>query len=649
MPLSAEFSVDGNSDVEAIEVAYGATVTLAALSQEFNRIEWSVASTSKSDMVAPTITRTGTPNGVTATFPQVADPGDGLGRSLVVKCTQYDSQGNASVAYRVIGTVNSQGHVPFCADEWNYRNATHGWTELMNLVLNASGGGGGVTDHGGLTGLTDSNDHTWAELVARPLSSYSGAASTAVLADARQHITTSHGSANTFTIPPNASVAFATGTLLCGTNIGAGAMTLTAGAGVTLNGSVTVAQNGWWWAKKTNTNTWQAFVGGAGGSGDIKADGTVPFAADQSMGGNQLTNVGTPAAGTDAATKAYVDSVAAGLNPKPSVDVVATTNIASLSGLATTIDGVLQSTDSKRVLLTAQTTQTQNGPWEVHSGAWTRPPDFAAGSDAAAAFFFVQRGSVYADTGWVCTENSGSAVVDTNNILFAQFSAAGVVVADETTLQKVGNTFSVKTSGVTATQLAPGAVTTAKILDDNVTYAKIQNVSAASRVLLRGSASGAGDVEEGTCGVGVRVNGTAIELSALLAPLATAGSAKQFARMNAGATAAGWETLTGPEEGADLGNASVTITVAGGVVYKMPAGTTTSTRAITLGTGGTPELGEKIVVSILAQGHDVTFINGGPLGGTMTSATVVAGTRRANYFEWSGTDWMFLDRVRLAA
>jgi hypothetical protein len=313
MPLSAEFSVDGNSDVEAIEVAYGATVTLAALSQEFNRIEWSVTSTSKSDMVAPTITRAGTPNGVTATFPQVADPGDGLGRSIVVKCTQYDSQGNAAVAYRVIGTVNSQGHVPFCADEWNYRNATHGWTELMNLVLNASGGGGGVTDHGGLTGLTDSNDHLWAELVARPLSSYSGAASAAVLADARQHITTSHGSANTFTIPPNASVAFATGTLLYGTNIGAGAMTLTAGAGVTLNGSVTVAQHGWWWAKKTNTNTGKTFVGAAAAAaaGGITGIPMTFFAStvdgDPGAGGLRL-NHATPAS----ATQLYVDDVEAG-------------------------------------------------------------------------------------------------------------------------------------------------------------------------------------------------------------------------------------------------------------------------------------------------------------------------------------------------
>ena len=47
---------------------------------------------------------------------------------------------------------------------------------------------------------------------------------------------------------------------------------------------------------------------GGGGGGDIKSDGTVPFAADESMGGFKLTDVGTPTLGTDAANKNYVDT-----------------------------------------------------------------------------------------------------------------------------------------------------------------------------------------------------------------------------------------------------------------------------------------------------------------------------------------------------
>lgn len=53
--------------------------------------------------------------------------------------------------------------------------------------------------------------------------------------------------------------------------------------------------------------------GALGGLGDddhpqyTKADGTRPFTGPQSMGGNKLTNLGTPTAPADAATKEYVD------------------------------------------------------------------------------------------------------------------------------------------------------------------------------------------------------------------------------------------------------------------------------------------------------------------------------------------------------
>ena len=50
-----------------------------------------------------------------------------------------------------------------------------------------------------------------------------------------------------------------------------------------------------------------------------------------------------------------------------------------------------------------------------------------------------------------------------------------------------------------------GTIATAGIANDAVTYAKIQNVSAASRLLGRGSASGSGDTEELTAGTGLEI------------------------------------------------------------------------------------------------------------------------------------------------
>jgi hypothetical protein len=58
-----------------------------------------------------------------------------------------------------------------------------------------------------------------------------------------------------------------------------------------------------------------------------------------------------------------------------------------------------------------------------------------------------------------------------------------------------------------AQTLANDAVITAKILNANVTYAKIQDVSAISKLLGRGSAAGAGDVEEITLGTNLSMSG----------------------------------------------------------------------------------------------------------------------------------------------
>jgi len=78
-----------------------------------------------------------------------------------------------------------------------------------------------------------------------------------VLTDAGKTISMTAAGATTVTIPANASVAYVVGTRINILNLGAGACTPTAGAGVTISGTITaLAQNGAAAVIKTATNTW---------------------------------------------------------------------------------------------------------------------------------------------------------------------------------------------------------------------------------------------------------------------------------------------------------------------------------------------------------------------------------------------------------
>ena len=160
---------------------------------------------------------------------------------------------------------------------------------------------------------------------------------------------------------------------------------------------------------------------------------------DQLAAATAVVSGVTPTADAHFATKGYVDSTSEGLDIKDSVKVATTANI-TLSGTQT-IDGVSISAD-ERVLVKDQSTASQNGIYLCKAGAWARADDMAATSDAAGAFAFIEQGSTYADVGFVCSSNKGSAVVGTNNLSFTQFSGSATFSAGDG-LDKTGSTFSV--------------------------------------------------------------------------------------------------------------------------------------------------------------------------------------------------------------
>ena len=194
---------------------------------------------------------------------------------------------------------------------------------------------------------------------------------------------------------------------------------------------------------------------------------------------------GTPSADAALANKAYVDSVAQGLDIKDSVKAATTANI-TLSGTQT-IDGVAIAADD-RVLVKDQSTGTQNGIYLCKAGAWARATDFDTGEDEAGAFTFVEQGTVSADTGWVCTNNKGDGVVGTNALVFSQFSGAGSITAGNG-LSKSGSTLSVDLvdsgSGLDFAsgelQIAAGGVSNA-MLAGSIADSKLNQITTADKV-----------------------------------------------------------------------------------------------------------------------------------------------------------------------
>jgi hypothetical protein len=92
---------------------------------------------------------------------------------------------------------------------------------------------------------------------------------------------------------------------------------------------------------------------------------------------------------------------------------VATANVSTLSGLNTYDGYTLAAGDT--VLLTAQSTASQNGVWLAASGAWTRPTEFGSGLTIKGRSITVINGTVNANTNWVLDAPTAGITVDTTS------------------------------------------------------------------------------------------------------------------------------------------------------------------------------------------------------------------------------------------
>ena len=157
-----------------------------------------------------------------------------------------------------------------------------------------------------------------------------------------------------------------------------------------------------------------------------------------------LPAITTSSAATSAATKAYVDSVASGLDTKESVRVATTAagTLASSFANGETVDGITLATGD-RILIKTQADGSENGIYTVNaSGAPTRATDFDTDAEVTAgSFTFVEEGTTNANAGFVLS-TTGAITVGTTALSFTQFSSSATVTAG-TGITKTGSTLSV--------------------------------------------------------------------------------------------------------------------------------------------------------------------------------------------------------------
>jgi hypothetical protein len=175
----------------------------------------------------------------------------------------------------------------------------------------------------------------------------------------------------------------------------------------------------------------------ADGTNFLKRDGSVALTATLNAGNHIISSVADPVSAQDAVNLRTLQAGIQGISLRSArgLSVVNQT----LSGLPT-VDGITY-TAGQTILITGNTTASQNGPWNVAVGSWTRPSTWAAASSQKSTMFFVEEGTVYKDTKWIIITDN--IVVDTTAVTITQ-DQSGISYTNGNGLSLVGNAFAIK-------------------------------------------------------------------------------------------------------------------------------------------------------------------------------------------------------------
>jgi hypothetical protein len=359
---------------------------------------------------------------------------------------------------------------------------------------------------------------------------------------------------------------------------------------------------------------------------------------------NSVTGLVAPTVGSDAANKTYVDSIAAGLDPKESVRVATKTDISGTynstggvggSGEFTAVDltdGTIFDLDGggttiaigDRILIKNQSTLTENGIYVVTTANATGVIERATDHDGTPSsevsggnFTFVETGADLESTGWVI-QGEGELTLNTDNIVWVQFSQAAEILAGAGLL-KTGNTIDVQATddsitvgtddiavNVDNSTIVTQATTGIEVADAGITGTQL-NTSVAGDGLAGGGGSA----------LSVNIDGTTIEI--ISDTLTIVDSGIGVTQIDGAIAGAG---LTGGDGSALSIGSDSTITVNADTIGVSNAGITetqlnTSVAGAGLAGGAGAALSVNVANGLSIDGDDVQ------LGGTLSSGTLI--------------------------
>jgi hypothetical protein len=231
-----------------------------------------------------------------------------------------------------------------------------------------------------------------------------------------------------------------------------------------------------------------------------------------------IINVADPSTAQQAATKAYVDAMSAGLRWKDPVVVASTANVTVSNPGTAVFDGITL-TSGDRILLKDQTTAAENGIYVFNgsASALTRSTDANTAAKLNSATVFVAKGTVNSDRGF--TQTGEIATLGTDSVVWVQFSSGSSYGADGNGLELSGTTFSLELDGATLSKSATGL--------------RLATGVAGAGLVYNGAAL---DVNIGT---GLEINSDTVRIAAAAAGSGLTGGAGSALAVGAGTTYGG--------------------------------------------------------------------------------------------------------------